>query len=50
MKNYYVFLMYTNGKTKRIECGNDFLHAMDVQAKYVRKKGIKVAEVKGEIN
>jgi hypothetical protein len=46
MKNYYVYLMYMNGTTKRIECGDDFLHAMDIQAKYVRKKGIKVAEVR----
>lgn len=48
MRKYYVYLLFTNGTEKRIECGDNFLHAMDVQAKYVRKKGIQIAEVKWE--
>ena len=46
MKNYYAEIVFDNGKVKKIDCGENVLRAMDEQGKYVRKKGVKVAQVK----
>ena len=48
MKNYYAEIVFDNGKVKKIDCGENVLRAMDEQGKYVRKKGVKIAQVKSE--